>query len=224
MLELTILIPALNEEATIAIVIKKAKKWLKENKVDGEVLIINNGSVDKTKEIAISQGARVVDCAQKGYGNALIAGINAADGKYVIMGDADDSYNFLEIGEMYKKLKDGYDFVIGNRFHHIEKGAMKFLHRYIGTPLLSFMIRKKYDIKINDINCGLRGIRKEKFANLPFKSTGMEFASEMIIQARKLNYKMAEVPIHFYKDKRNKPSHLNTIRDGIRHVKVIFSL
>ena len=202
-IELTILIPARNEENTIEIVIKKAQKWMKMNNIEGEILVSNNNSIDKTKEIAVNNGARVIDVDKEGYGNALIEGIKAAQGKYIIMGDADDSYNFLEIQGFIDKLKEGYDLVIGNRYHHIEKGAMKWTHRYIGTPLLTYMIRKKYKVDIQDINCGLRGFKKEKILGLNLKSEGMEFASEMVIKAKQAKLKIAEVPINFYKDKRN---------------------
>ena len=165
--ELTILIPALNEENTIGMVVKKAIRWLNENNVLGEVLIANNGSTDKTKKIAIENGARVIDVKEKGYGAALINGIENAHGKYVILGDADDSYNFLEIDEFYKELLLGADLVIGNRYgKNMEKGSMKFSHKYVGTPMLSFLIRKKYNVKIKDVNCGLRGVKKESFLKL----------------------------------------------------------
>ena len=221
-MELTILIPALNEEKTIGIVVEKALKWLKENKVLGEVLIVNNGSKDKTKEIALKQGARVVDFAPYGYGLALRKGIEEARGKYVIMGDADDSYNFLEIDSFLEKLKSGYDIVIGNRYlGKMEKCSMKWTHKYIGTPLFSFMIRKKYGVKIGDINCGLRGGIREKLLSLNCKSTGMEYASEMIIKASKEKLNICEIPINFYKDKREEKSKLRTIRDGLRHLGII---
>lgn len=220
-IELTILIPALNEEKTIEIVVKKAKKWLEENNVNGEILVVNNGSIDKTKEIALKNGAVVANELNKGYGSALITGINMARGKYIIMGDADDSYNFLEINSFYEELKNGNDLVIGNRFYHIEKNAMKWTHRYIGTPFLSFLIRKKYKIQLKDINCGLRGFNKEKMLKLNLSCTGMEFASEMIIKAKLNNFRIKEVPINFYKDKREKKSNLKVIRDGLRHMRVI---
>ena len=166
-MELTIIIPALNEEKTIGIVVEKALKWIKEKNVLGEVLVVNNGSIDKTKEIALKRGARVVDFAPCGYGLALRKGIEEAYGKYIIMGDADDSYNFLEIDGFLEKLKRGYDIVIGNRYgKKMEIGAMKWTHKYIGTPLLSFLIRKKYNVKIKDINCGMRGVKKESFLKL----------------------------------------------------------
>ncbi len=221
MKEITILIPALNEEKTIEIVIKKAEEWLKKNKIEGEILVANNNSTDKTKEIAEKNGARVINVIEKGYGNALIKGIKEAKGKYIIMGDADDSYNFLELDDFYTELKNGYDLVMGNRFNSIEKGAMKWTHRYIGTPILSYIVREKYKVEIKDINCGLRGFSREKIENLNLRCEGMEFASEMIIKAKLANLKIKEVPIKFYKNKRGKSSHLHTIRDGIRHFKII---
>lgn len=220
--ELTILIPALNEEETIEIVIKKAQKWLNDRNIDGEILIANNGSTDNTKEIALKNGARVIDVEQKGYGSALISGIENSKGKYIIFGDADDSYNFLEIDGMYDKLKDGNDIVIGNRYAgKMEKGSMKFSHKFIGTPILSFLIRKKFKLNLNDINCGLRGIKKDAIIKLNCKSSGMEFASEMLIKAAKAKLKIEEIPINFYKDKRNSKPHLKTLQDGIRHLKII---
>lgn len=223
--DLTILIPALNEEQTIGICIKKALTFIKENNINGEVLIANNNSTDNTKSIAESLGARVIDVDFKGYGSAIIEGNKHANGKYIILGDADDSYNFLEINEFINKLKNGNDLVIGNRFKgSIEKKAMPFLHRYIGTPFLSFLVRKIYNIKIGDINCGLRGYSKEKILKLNCKCTGMEYASEMIIKAAKNNLKIAEIPINFYKDKRQKEPHLRTIRDGFRHLRIILNV
>ena len=221
-IELTILIPALNEEETIGICIEKAKSFIKDNNIEAEILIANNNSTDRTEEIAKNLGARVINIETKGYGAALIEGTKNAKGKYIIMGDADDSYNFLEINTFLKELKNGYDFVIGNRLKgKIEKGAMPVLHRYIGTPILSFLISKKYKTKIGDINCGLRGYNKEKVQNLNCNCTGMEYASEMIIKAVKNNLKIKEISINFYKDKRKRNPHLNTIRDGIRHLKII---
>ena len=153
---------------------------------------------------------------------ALIEGTKQAKGKYIIMGDADDSYNFLELDGFIEELKKGNDFVIGNRLKgNIEKGSMPLSHRYIGTPILSFLIRKKYKIKVGDVNCGLRAYNKEKILKLNCECTGMEYASEMIIKAAKNNVPIKEIPINFYKDKRNKKPHLNTIKDGIRHLKII---
>lgn len=222
--ELTILIPALNEEHTIGICVKKANCFLVENNINGEVLVADNGSTDKTVEIAKNLGARIVNVKEKGYGNALINGSKEAKGKYTIMGDADDSYNFLEIMPILEKLRDDYDMVIGNRYiGNMQKGAMKFSHKYFGTPLISWLGRIKYKVTIMDFNCGLRGYATQKINNLNCKCGGMEYATEMIIKARKANLKMLEIPINFYKDGRNKEPHLRTIKDGIRHLKVIFS-
>ena len=222
-IELTILIPALNEEKTIEIVIKKAQKWIENNQIKGEILISNNNSIDATKAIAIKNNARVIDVEKRGYGNALREGIKEAEGKYIIMGDADDSYNFLELDDFYKVLKNENDIVIGNRYHNIEKGSMKWSHKYIGTPLLTYIVNKKYKLKLHDINCGLRAFDREKILNLNLECEGMEFASEMIIKAKKANLKIKEIPINFYKDKRDNKSHLNTIKDGMKHIKVIIN-
>lgn len=223
-IELTILIPALNEETTIEIVIKKAQKWIQDNNVRGEVLISNNNSIDNTKQIAINNKVRVIDVEKRGYGNAIIEGIKQANGKYIIIGDADDSYNFLEINEFIDNLDKGYDLVIGNRYYHMEKGAMKFLHKYIGTPLLTYILNKKYNLKLHDINCGLRAFKKDKILSLNLNCEGMEFANEMIVKAKKSELNIKEIPINFYKDKRNKKSHLNTIRDGFKHMRVIMNI
>ena len=220
--DLTILIPALNEEKTIEIVINKAEEYIKSKKINGEILIANNGSIDKTKELAMKLGARVVDIETKGYGITIIEGIKNANGNYIIIGDADDSYNFLELDDFVQAFNEGYDIVIGNRYGKVmEKGSMKISHKYIGTPILGWLIRKKYKKTIHDINCGLRGGKKEKLINLDCNCDGMEFASEMMIKAIKKNMKIKEVPINFYKDKREGKSHLNAIRDGIKHLKVI---
>ena len=221
-LELTILIPCLNEEKTIGMCVNKAKIFLKENNIKGEILVIDNGSTDKSGNIAKSLGARVEYVKQRGYGIALINGNKLARGRYTIMADADDSYNLLEIKPIYEKLKEGYDLVIGNRYKgKMEKGAMKLTHKYIGTPLISFLGRKKYKVNIGDFNCGLRGYDTENMLKANCISIGMEYATEMIIKAKKSNLKIAEIPINFYKDKRDHKSHLNTFKDGIKHLKIL---
>ena len=222
--ELTILIPALNEEQTIGKCIQKANKFLIENNIKGEVLVADNGSTDKTIEIAKSLNARVVNVKERGYGNALINGSKEAWGRYTIMGDADDSYNFLEIMPIVEKLREGYDFVIGNRFKgKMEKGAMPFSHKYIGTPIISWLGRMKCKAKIGDFNCGLRGYDTKKINALNCKCGGMEYATEMIIKAKNANLKIIEIPINFYKDGRNKKPHLRAIKDGLRHLKIIIN-
>ncbi len=218
-MELTILMPCLNEAETLATCIGKAKKFIAENKIDGEVLIADNGSTDDSVEIAKTNGARVVEVLEKGYGSALKAGINAAMGKYVIMGDADNSYDFYPLEEFVEKLREGHDLVMGNRFKGgIEKGAMPFLHRYIGNPVLSFIGRLFFKSAIKDFHCGLRGFSRERILELGLTTSGMEFASEMVVKATILEYKMAEVPIVLHPDGRSHAPHLNTWRDGWRHL------
>lgn len=221
-IELTILMPCLNEEKTILTCIKKAKRFLNENNVKGEILIADNGSTDNSKIIAQSNGARIVNVPVKGYGSALINGSKQAKGIYTIMGDCDDSYNFLELMPILESLRSGIDLVVGNRYSgNMEKGAMKFSHKFIGTPLISAYGRLKYKIPVKDFNCGLRGYVTQKMNDLNCKCDGMEYATEMLIKAQKGGLKIREVPIDFCKDGREKTSHLNTFRDGLRHLKVL---
>ena len=217
--ELTILMPCLNEEETIEICIQKALKFLKKNKVNGEVLIADNGSTDNSVQIAEKLGARVVHVKEKGYGSALIAGTKNAYGEYVIMGDSDDSYDFLHLEEFLKKLRRGYDLVMGNRFAGgIEKGAMPFSHRYIGNPVLSFIGRLFFHSKIRDFHCGLRGYNRKRILALNLNCPGMEYASEMVVKSELNNYKIAEVPTTVKKDGRSHRPHLRTLSDGWRHL------
>lgn len=221
-IELTILMPCLNEEETLEKCIKKAKKFIEKNKIKGEILIADNGSTDRSIAIANANGVRVINVPVKGYGSALIAGSKAAYGKYVIMGDSDDSYDFLHLELFVEKLREGYDLVIGNRFSGgIEKGAMPFLHKYVGNPVLSFLGRIFYNSKIRDFHCGLRGYNKEKILELNLKCEGMEYASEMIVKAELRRLKIAEVPTTLKKDGRNRKPHLRTFRDGFRHLKFL---
>ena len=218
-MELTILMPCLNESETLAICIQKARSFLQRNDIDGEVLIADNGSTDGSKEIAVREGARVVEVSDKGYGNALIGGINAAKGKYIIMGDADDSYDFVNMEPFVEKLREGYDLVMGNRFKGgIAEGAMPFLHRYLGNPVLSFIGRLFFNIKTGDFHCGLRGFNADRIKMLKLHTPGMEFASEMVVKSSLFKYKMAEVPTTLKKDGRSHPPHLHTWRDGWRHL------
>ncbi|NQU32630.1 MAG: glycosyltransferase family 2 protein [Bacteroidetes bacterium] len=218
-MEITILMPCLNESETLAICINKAQRFLKENKISGEVLIADNGSTDNSIAIALKEGAKVVTVEEKGYGSALITGINSAAGKYIIMGDADDSYDFYHLEGFVDKLRNGNDLVMGNRFKGgIKKGAMPFLHRYVGNPVLSFIGRVFFNSIIKDFHCGLRGFHKERIKKLGLITPGMEFASEMVVKATILNYRMAEVPIILHADGRSRSPHLNTWRDGWRHL------
>lgn len=218
-MELTILMPCLNESKTLKICIDKALRFLKENNIDGEVLIADNGSTDGSQEIAINAGARVVDIAEKGYGSALIGGCNNALGKYVIMGDSDDSYDFSNLMPFVEKLREGYELVMGNRFKGgIEKGAMPPLHKYLGNPVLSTIGRILYRSDIKDFHCGLRGYNKESIQKLNLRTTGMEYASEMVVQATLHKLKITEVPTTLKKDGRDRPPHLRSWSDGWRHL------
>ena len=221
-MELTILMPCLNEEETIAICIRKALRFLSENRIDGEVLISDNGSTDRSREIAVSEGARVVVTEERGYGSALINGTREAYGRYVIMGDADDSYDFLHLMPFLEKLREGYDLVMGDRFAGgIEDGAMPFSHRYIGNPVLSFLGRLFLHSKVHDFHCGLRGYNRESILNLKLQTTGMEYASEMVVLAELNHLRIAEVPAALKKDGRSGSPHLRSIRDGWRHLKFL---
>ncbi len=220
--ELTILMPCLNEAETLEICIKKAMSFLTDNHVDGEVLIADNGSTDGSQEIARRNGARVVDIEQKGYGSALRGGSENARGKYVVMGDADDSYNFLNLMPFLEKLRAGYELVMGNRFKGgIEKGAMPPLHKYLGNPVLSFIGRIFYPSDIKDFHCGLRGYNRAAIQSLQLQTTGMEYASEMVVQATLHKLKMIEVPTTLSPDGRTRPPHLRSWRDGWRHLKFL---
>lgn len=221
-MELTILMPCLNEAETLAICIRKAKTFLAENNIDGEVLISDNGSTDGSRDIALAEGARVVSTDVKGYGSALINGTKNSYGKYVIMGDADDSYDFLHLMPFVEKLREGYDLVMGDRFAGgIEEGAMPWSHKYIGNPVLSFIGRLFFKSKIRDFHCGLRGYNRESMLNLHLQTTGMEYASEMVVKSELNGLKIAEVPTTLSKDGRSRPPHLRSFRDGWRHLKFL---
>lgn len=221
-MELTILMPCLNESETIGICIGKAMAFLAENEIEGEVLVSDNGSSDGSKEIAESMGARVVYAPTKGYGGALIKGCQEANGKYVIMGDADDSYDFNNLLPFLEKLREGFDLVMGNRFAGgIEDGAMPWSHRYVGNPVLSFIGRVFFHSKIRDFHCGLRGYNKEAILSLDLQTTGMEYASEMVVMAELNGLRITEVPTKLKKDGRSRAPHLNTFRDGWRHLKFL---
>ena len=220
--EVSVVMPCLNEAETLAVCIHKALAFFKENAIDGEVVIGDNGSTDGSQEIAESLGARVISIPNRGYGNALKGGFDNANGKYIIMGDADDSYDFSALSLFVAKLREGNDFVIGNRFKGgIKKGAMPFLHRYLGNPVLSFLGRLFFKSSMGDFHCGLRGFSKEAYSRMNLTTTGMEFASEMIVKAHLLNFKIVEIPTILYKDGRSRKPHLKTWSDGWRHLRFL---
>lgn len=221
-LELTILMPCLNEAETLAVCIGKAKAFLGKAGISGEVLIADNGSTDGSQDIAAAIGARVVPVAEKGYGAALLGGIAAAKGRFIIMGDADDSYDFGALEAFVARLRDGADLVMGNRFQGgIEPGAMPPLHRYLGNPVLSFVGRLFFRIKTGDFHCGLRGFNTESIRKLDLQTTGMEFASEMVVRGALAGLRIEEVPTKLKPDGRSRPPHLRTWRDGWRHLKFL---
>lgn len=222
--EFTFILPCLNEEKSLEYCIKEIKSYIDKNNLNAEILVLDNGSNDNSVKIAIKNGARVKLHNKKGYGNALINATQNAYGKYCIMGDADGSYNFSKLEEFIDKLEKGYDFVVGNRFAGgIEKGAMKISHK-IGVRFLSGVANLLFKTPIKDYHCGLRAYNTDKIRKLNLSQEGMEYATEMIIMAKINKLKMIEVPTTLRKDLRNKKSHLRTIRDGIRHLKLIFKI
>jgi Glycosyl transferase family 2 len=221
-LELTILMPCLNEAETIGVCVKKALDYLTRSGVEGEVLVADNGSTDGSQDIARELGARVVPIPERGYGAALIGGIAAARGQFIIMGDADDSYDFSQLDGFVAKLRDGCKLVVGNRFQGgIAPGAMPALHRWLGNPVLSFIGRTFFKAGISDFHCGLRGFDTQPIRNLKPQATGMEFASEMVVRARLWRLSIAEVPTTLKKDGRSRSPHLRTWRDGWWHLRFL---
>lgn len=220
--EFTILMPCLNEEKTVAVCVKKAVGFLEREGIDGEVVVADNGSTDRSRELAERAGARVVSVTERGYGNALIGGIKAANGRYIIMGDCDDSYDFSELGGFVEKLRDGYPLVMGCRMDNIKAGAMPFSHRYIGVPILSLLGRLRFHTKVRDFHCGLRGFDREKALALDLKCGGMEFATEIIAKFAATVTEIPEIPVTLSPDGRDGRSHLRAIHDGLRHLRYIF--
>lgn len=220
--ELSILMPCLNEAETLATCIRKAQQSLADLNVAGEVVIADNGSTDGSPEIAAELGARVIHVAEKGYGSALLGGIKAARGKYIIMGDADDSYDFTNLGPFLEQLRAGYDLVMGNRFKGgIEPSAMPPLHRYLGNPVLTGIGRLFFPTPVRDFHCGLRGFNKAAIQRLDLRTTGMEFASETVVKASLHKLRITEVPTKLAVDGRSRPPHLRSWRDGWRHLRFL---
>lgn len=220
-IEVSVVMPCLNEADTLGVCIEKAQRAFEENNIRGEIVVADNGSTDGSQNIAARMGARLVDVRAKGYGNALMGGIAAARGTFVIMGDADDSYDFLEVPKFVAKLREGYELVQGCRLPsgggRVMPNAMPFLHRWLGNPMFSIMVRHMFWARIHDVYCGMRGFTKELYDRLGLRCTGMEFATEMIIKSNLFGTRITEVPITLYPDgrKTHKP-HLKTFRDGWR--------
>src|SRR5271165_6547534 len=220
--ELTILMPCLNEAETVGRCVSKARAFLAQSGVAGEVLIADNGSTDGSQAIAASLGARVVPIASRGYGNALIGGIRAAHGRFVIMGDSDDSYDFSALGGFVEKLRAGYQLVMGNRFRGgIRPGAMPPLHRYLGNPVLTAIGRIFFRSPCGDFHCGLRGFDRAAILGLDLQASGMEFATEMVVKATVAKLRLIEVPTKISPDGRGRPPHLRSWRDGWRHLRFL---
>lgn len=222
-MEFTILLPCLNEEKTVAVCIRQAAAFFEKYRIDGEVLVVDNGSTDASPQIAVQEGARVILCREKGYGNALRCGIGQALGAYVIMGDCDCSYHFDDLMPFVTALRDGAELVVGNRFAiPMEQGAMSPSHQ-IGVPFLSWLGRLRYHCDVRDFHCGLRAVCKESFLKLNCQAEGMEFATEMIGRAALSGQRISQLPVRLYRDQRGGSSHLRTVRDGLRHVRVMLS-
>src|SRR6202453_1666356 len=221
-LTVTILMPCLNEAETLAFCVDQAVAALHDNNVSGEVLIADNGSTDGSQQIATDHGARVVPVPIRGYGAALMAGIESARGKYILMADADASYDFGQLPRFLTKLEEGNDLVMGNRFSgEIKPGAMPPLHRYLGNPVLSFIGRLFFDIPARDFHCGIRAFRRDAILGLNLRTTGMEFASEMVVKSSLAGLRLAEVPTTLSPDGRTRAPHLRTWRDGWRHLRFL---
>jgi glycosyltransferase involved in cell wall biosynthesis len=222
-IEVTVLMPCLNEAETIEACVKKAVRCLDELGVAGEVLVSDNGSTDGSRELAEANGARVVDAPMRGYGSALLAGIEAARGRYVIMADADDSYDLSNLGPFIERLRAGNDVVMGNRFKGgIAPGAMPPLHRYLGNPVLSRIGRILFGLRgVGDFHCGIRGFNRDRIRALGLCMPGMEFASELVVRAALAGYSVVEVPTTLQPDGRSRRPHLRTWRDGWRHLRFL---
>ena len=220
----TAVIPCLDEERTVGTCVGKALDSFKALGVAGEVVVVDNGSTDGTARVAAERGARVIREPVKGYGAALRTGIESARGRIIVMGDGDDSYDWAAIGSFVHKIQEGFDLVIGNRFKGgILPGAMPPLHRYLGNPVLSAITRLAFGVKVGDVHCGMRAFPREAFARMRMGTPGMEFATEMVANAAHHGLRIAEVPTRLYPDKRGRPPHLRTFRDGWRHLRFILT-
>lgn len=218
--EISVVMPCLNEAETLPVCIEKLQRTFRDHGIQGEIIVADNGSSDESVAIAQRKGARVVSVEAKGYGAALMGGIAAARGKYVVMGDADDSYDFTSVPAFLQQLRQGFDLVMGNRFKGgIEPNAMPPLHKYLGNPVLTLIGRLFFNAPCGDFHCGLRGFRKDAYERMGLRTTGMEFATEMIVKATLLHMRISEIPTTLSVDGRSRPPHLRTWRDGWRHLR-----
>jgi glycosyltransferase involved in cell wall biosynthesis len=219
-IELSLVVPCLNEVLTLGSVIEKSQRALQRLGISGEIVVADNGSTDGSIELATRLGARVVPVQAKGYGNAVRAGLNAGQGRFLLMGDADDTYDFSELDGFVAALRGGADFVMGTRLPpgRMMPGANPFLNRYLGTPVLTFVLNRLFGLHIHDVNCGMRALTRDALARLDLRSEGMELASEMVIKAGLHDLRVAEVPVTLHPDRRGRPSHLRRWRDGWRHL------
>lgn len=223
--ELSIVMPCLNEAKTVGVCVSKARQFLAANGIDGEIIVADNGSMDGSREIARAAGARVVAVSERGYGAALRGGFNATTGRFIIMADSDDSYDLLALLPFIEKLREGYDLVMGNRFRGgIAPGAMPWHHRYIGNPVLSFIGRLLFRTPVRDFHCGLRGFSREAALAMDLRSDGMELASEIVVRASLLGMRACEIPTTLQPDGRDHPPHLRSFRDGLRHLRIMLRL
>lgn len=220
--DLSVVIPCLDEEKTIQVCIDKCMQAFQRLNINGEIIISDNQSTDNSVEIAKKLGAKTCTCYKKGYGITLRTGFKEANGKYILMADGDDSYDFNQIDNFYNKILNGSDMVIGTRLRgKIHQGAMPFLHRYLGTPVLTALVNIFWGLKISDSQCGMRMFKKESLDKLNLVCDGMEFASELLIKAAINKWEICEIPLEFFKDGRNRKPHLNPWRDGLRHLRLI---
>ena len=221
-MEVTILMPCLNEAASVAGCVLEAAAYLKSRNIPGEVLVADNGSADGSRELAAAAGANVITVPEKGYGNTIRQGISAAKGRYIIVGDCDGSYDFSDLDPIVTKLREGWHLVVGDRFAGgIAPGAMPFSHRWLGVPVLSWLGRCRFGVAVNDFHCGLRGFSRAEALNAKLQCGGMEFATELIGRFSDMGLRICQIPVPLRKDLRQGPGHLRTVRDGMRHLMLI---
>ncbi len=221
----SVVMPCLNEEKTLPACIVAARRGIAAAGITGEVIVVDNGSTDRSVAVAEAQGARVVRCDRRGYGNALRAGFAAAHGRFILMGDADESYDFAELPRFWKEIEAGHDLVMGSRLEgRIEPGAMPWLHRYVGNPALSGILRLLFRVPVSDAHCGMRAFTKEALARMDLRTGGMELASEIVIKAGGAGLRIGEIPVTLHKDARGRPPHLRSFRDGWRHLRYMLMM